>query len=164
MATNIQLAGSVARFVELQSVTLSSAILKSSIDPVATPDTLALSNRYRADYERKLRDDVDTLYVEVEFGFEAMPSEASDEPSEATVELTATFLLVYTLDSAANFEDDALEHFAAMNGAYNAWPYWRELVQSVAGRVGLSGIVLPVFRPEVRRLEQPLESEAAKGV
>lgn len=95
----------------------------------------------------------DLLYVEVDFGFEAGVAEG-EEPSEAIVECNATFRLLYSLKPEAEFDDEALEHFAAMNGAYNAWPYWRELVQSVSGRVGLSGIVMPVFRPEVRALAE----------
>lgn len=156
MATNIELAGSVARFVELLGVTLASATVKSSIDPVALPSELSISNRYRATYERKIRDDTDFVYVEVDFDFAASPVRG-DDPTESLVDLNATFLLVYSLKPAAEFAEDALEHFAGMNGAYNAWPYWRELVQSVSGRVGLSGIVLPVFRPEIREIAGPTE-------
>jgi hypothetical protein len=153
VATNLELAGKVARFVQLKTITLASATLKSTIDPLEIPDEIALSNRYRADYERKETSAGDSLYVDVDFGFEAAPG-TDGEPNEPIVDLSATFRLVYVLGADASFEDEALEHFASMNGAYNAWPYWRELVQSVAGRVGLSGVVLPVFRPTVRDLEQ----------
>jgi len=85
----------------------------------------------------------------------------------ALVELTAIFLATYRLEGAHAYPHDALQHFAELNGTYNVWPYWRELVQSFAGRAGLPDIVVPVFKPRVRELasqeELALPTEATAG-
>ncbi len=36
--------------------------------------------------------------------------------------------------------------FASLNGVFNAWPYFREFLQSATTRMGLPQFVLPVFR------------------
>lgn len=159
MTTDIQLAGTVAKFVELTSVTLSAASVRSSIDPNKIPETLSVANRYRASFEKMEVENARSIRVSVDFGFDAFSD--PDEVADKLVDLTATFLLIYTLSSDAQFEEEAVTHFASINGAYNAWPYWRELVQSVAGRVGLSGIVLPVFRPTAKPVEPRAQTIAA---
>lgn len=68
------------------------------------------------------------------------------------VDLSATFLATYRLEGAGAYPRDALQHFAELNGTYHVWPYWRELVQSLAGRAGLPSVVVPVFKPQVRQI------------
>lgn len=58
----------------------------------------------------------------------------------------AVFVLVYSITSLEGIEDVNLGAFAATNGVYNAWPYWREFVQSTTVRMGLPAVVAPVFR------------------
>lgn len=170
MTTNIDRAGLVARHVALESVTLSSAEVRSSINPLVLPPELQLSNRFRARFQKHEADSGKiSLWVYVDFNFEATPpvSDAVSEPTVKivpTVKLAATFLLIYSLPTTATIPEDAFEHFANVNGPYNAWPYWRELVQTMTGRVGLSGIVLPVFRPTAVRVDvTPAEKGAVDG-
>ena len=40
-----------------------------------------------------------------------------------------------------------IELFAALNTSLNVWPHAREFVQSMAGRMMLPPVVLPLFRP-----------------
>ena len=58
--------------------------------------------------------------------------------------------LQYDLDDAAliaKLTDRDVELFAAYNASVNAWPHAREFVQSMAQRMVLPPIVLPLFRP-----------------
>ncbi|WP_169981208.1 hypothetical protein [Tautonia rosea] len=71
--------------------------------------------------------------------------EDGDKPIEH-VRISATFILFYRVDSYEGIEEENLEAFASMNGVFNAWPYWREYVQSMAVRMGLPPIVVPVHR------------------
>ncbi len=71
--------------------------------------------------------------------------EVSDEDRSSVAEVEGTWVAVYDLSS--EFPDDAIEAFAEVNGLYHAWPYIRELVSGCASRLGLSGIVLPIWRP-----------------
>lgn len=62
----------------------------------------------------------------------------------------ATLLVSYSLRDGGNWDDlprDALDQFAEINGIYNTWSYIRELVGSSLTRLGLSGVLLPVWRP-----------------
>ena len=92
---------------------------------------------------------------------------AEGGPDHRVAEIRAGFLVVYRTNPPATFPPDALHHFAKLNGTYNAWPYWRELVQSMTMRAGMSGITVPVFRPKVREVEVqealPIPDEEANG-
>ena len=123
---------------------LRAANLATSIHPLKTPSSLEIQSRYRA---RQQPIDAGTLVVTVELEFEGRAT-ATDAEAEAppAIRLEATFELAYNLKPEAEYPEGALDDFSRLNGAYNVWPYWRELVQSVTGRVGLAGIIIPVFR------------------
>ncbi len=149
-------AGAVAGFVELQSVSLAAASVATELDPLALPEAFQLSNRFRARHELRTDNrphdrplDRQMLYVSIDFDLEASRTEGG--PQTSVVKLSATFQLIYSLREDASYPDGALDDFAQLNGVYNAWPYWRELVQTVTGRVGLAGVVIPVFRPAASR-------------
>lgn len=159
--TNISRAGLVSRQVELDAVNLHTANVTSRVNPLDTPAELDVRQEYRARYERISRHPHHLfVYVELRFTVRDVEGESSEG---CALELTATYQLVYSLkEEPSEFPEDALRFFAELNGAYNVWPYWRELVQSVSGRVGLSAIVVPVFRPLVKAVEpEPAPSQPA---
>lgn len=83
---------------------------------------------------------------------EPVPEEAGDtSPAEDVpdVDISAIFEIDYSVRDADALGDGDLEHFAFVNGTYNAWPYWRELAQGVSQRLGVPPLVVPVFRPPV---------------
>lgn len=82
--------------------------------------------------------------------------------AEEVAKLEAEFLLAYRLPNEVKPEPDALDYFAQLNGTYNAWPYWRELVHTVSGRAGLAALVVPVFHPPIRTIEGPDEVEVVE--
>lgn len=45
------------------------------------------------------------------------------------------------------FATERVEEFAEVTSMYHAWPYIREMVSSSAAKVGLTGVVLPVWSP-----------------
>lgn len=83
--------------------------------------------------------------------------EALDEvDGERVLNVVATFRLLYSLPDMTEHSPEDLQCFARLNGTFNVWPYWRELVQSLGSRVGLSDLVIPVFRPhEWQSREEP---------
>lgn len=154
MTTNIERASVVARHVQLESVTLASAELTTNLDPLALPSDLALSVGYRASY-RLPEEHPNHVYVRVDQRFEIL----GENGGAQLVLLQVGYDLIYRLENAATYPEDALNYFAELNGPYNAWPYLRELVQSVAGRVGLGSIVLPVFRPEREEIQSEEQAQ-----
>lgn len=147
MATNLDRAAIVSRKVRFESVNLRRAQVETDLPPSQATLGMAYRHGYKAAYQT-LEDEPDLVLVDATFRFDG-----GDEDHPAAVVLDATFRLTYELPDAASFPADALEHFAELNGIYNAWPYWRELVQTVTGRVGIDSVLLPVFRPPVRELE-----------
>ena len=74
-----------------------------------------------------------------------------EPPNEAVADsgtglrLEAEFALRYRLNTGEPVDDNNVEAFAKMNGVYNAWPYWREFVQSSVARMGLPPLVVGVI-------------------
>lgn len=82
---------------------------------------------------------------------------------DAPVSVDVTLALTYSLPAAPSFPVEVLEEFARVNGAFNAWPYWREYVQTTLSRMNLPPLVLPVFRvkPESTQTPEQRTIEAA---
>lgn len=152
MATNIQLAKEVAKHVQLRTIVLKSAHIESFVAPDAVPQVLSVSQQHRCSFEEKKLSESREIHVSAEFRFVA-EEESSTENSDV-VKLEAVFVLVYSLPVEAEFADRCLKYFAELNGAYNAWPYWRELVQTATGRIGLGGIMVPVFHPTAAEVSE----------
>ena len=83
------------------------------------------------------------LVAEVRF---TLSGAAADDASRKFVLLNATFELRYSINREVALTKQQLSAFAQVNVLYNAWPYWRELVQDMAARMGLPRLVVPVFR------------------
>lgn len=158
MTTNFQLAKQVADHVQLLSVTLNKANVDAKFDPTEPPNEIGLSQSYRAIVvEPDLGEKVNKFSVVVDFKFFATSPIAHSEHESSEGDLAtldAAFLLVYEVPGDLEVEERCFKHFAEVNGPYNAWPYWRELVQSVTGRIGLAGITVPVFHPRPSEIQE----------
>lgn len=64
--------------------------------------------------------------------------------AEAQFEIEATFELEFT--SAIPMTDELMLVFAAMNLPLHSWPYFRELVSSMMGRMGWQSYTLPMLK------------------
>lgn len=160
MTTNIELAKKVARHVTLHSVTLCRANIESHFDPLAVPSEVNMMQGHRCEYKNELIDDRKRLSVIAEFKFGAKEVNDGQEIRDL-MELDASFLLIYSIPSDLKIEDRCFQYFADVNGPYNAWPYWRELVQTATGRVGLAGVTVPVFRPQAMKVEDACADRSA---
>lgn len=94
--------------------------------------------RVEVDKERKC------VLVFPTFTLNGFRSESKRDEPDLTIK--ATFVLLYSLNSCRGLKKENYEAFADTNGIYNAWPYWREYVQSVIGRMNLPPLTIPVFR------------------
>lgn len=163
MTTNLDLARKVGKHVTLHAVTLRSANAEAFLDPLAVPKHIGMVQGYRCSHEiGRFNEERKKLTVTIDFRFDA--KDASEEAAEEDLlALSASFGLVYSLAGDLEIEDECFVHFADVNGPYNAWPYWREFVQSVTGRVGLAGVMVPMFRPVAKRVEEPMAIPKTKG-
>ena len=92
--------------------------------------------------------------LEIEVAFRLEVSNASDQ-REFQAEIRAKFGLSYQIPADEEFTTEELEAFAGINAVFNAWPYWREWVQTSLSRMGMPVMTVPVFR-----IKRPAAEEA----
>ncbi len=79
----------------------------------------------------------------IEFRF--VVTRADGEP---LCETDGALWAIYALNEpVATFEPSAVDQFAEVNGLYHAWAFVRELVASSCSRLGLAGVLLPIWTP-----------------
>jgi len=68
--------------------------------------------------------------------------------------IEATFELVYECEAANTVSPQQMQAFGQAIGLSNAWPYWREFVQTITCRMGLPALTLPLMKIDFRRPEK----------
>lgn len=132
----------LARTVNLDSVCWREVSAKRFIEQSQIPPELSLNGRATASGLRDFA--AKQIVVLAEFGFLATGPDSPDR----VVEIEGCLALRYSLTEGdvEHVSEDLVQDFARTNGMYNAWPYWRELAQTTATRVGIHGLIAPVFR------------------
>jgi preprotein translocase subunit SecB len=133
----------VASRVQLKGIRLKDLAVKSEGESV--------TNQLSADIERECvasKCEADKIEVTCRYRFQAKDAEQS------IAVIAATYGLDYAVEGPDPIAPADAEHFAFANGAYNSWPFARELFHSMTGRLGLTPYVLPVltFSPPRPRL------------
>lgn len=132
----------VADRVDLQSVKLLACSCKQK--PKCPSGRKAFditgNSRFEVDKEKNL------IGVFIRFVLNAFGEEVERKKGNSFLNIEATFLLLYNIKSLEDLDDETFRSFAEVNGTYNAWPYWREFVQSITSRMELPPLTVPVFR------------------
>lgn len=71
--------------------------------------------------------------------------------SEPIAKFSVDYAVQYEMQDEAflqRLSEHDLALFAAYNTSFHVWPHAREFVQSMAGRMSLPPVVLPIFRPQ----------------
>lgn len=84
--------------------------------------------------------------------------------TSTALSIRAEFALTYAVEDLPKFTDDHLAAFGDVSVAFSAFPYARELIQSVTTRASLPPFVLgtlraPIDPPPARRTRPTLQSE-----
>lgn len=141
----IDLAIAVSKQIEIDSIRMLSGSFSQnpkSFTGQAPVIEIEVSTRSTMDPAQK------KILVLAIFGFTGRFTDDKDDTPGLKV--SAEFQLYYSLNSEEGFGPSHYDAFARVNGVYNAWPYWREFVQSAIGRMGLPPLAIPVFRPTAR--------------
>lgn len=139
----LELAAPVSARVQIQGVVLLESNVKrgmeTSIGPGEFQVNINISTvQYGADQA--------TNRLCVVPGFTLKAERITESEGTLILSIEASFAIHYSIQSSGDLEDASVKAFALTNGIFNAWPYWREYVQSTAARMGLPPIVIPVFR------------------
>lgn len=138
-----KLATAISRIVQIEQIHLIefSAIRQAEIE------LAAVTIKHTApEVTTQFNDQKTNIVVKAKFGIEGSDGNASE--SRTLLQIQACFLASYVIESA---DSDAvtpkqIEAFGKINGVYNIWPYWRELVQSATTRMALPPLTLQVLR------------------
>ena len=98
------------------------------------------------DSQQALIEETNSFWVKIPFSLMATREKEEKEQDNVIFTIEASFVLTYECNSPELLDEGTIEAFAKTNGVYNAWPYWRELAQSMTLRMGLPTVTLPVFR------------------
>lgn len=145
-------AARLARRVELLEIRLTDLNLKRTAD--------GEGRTLKADVNRNctpLKWDNGTVEVSCHFHFMA-----TDADTQVAF-IDATYLLRYSVEGPEPVTDIDAKHFAYANGAYNSWPFARELFHGLSTRMSLAPFSLPVltFAPPKPKQREPKAIAAA---
>ena len=114
-------------------------------ESVQKPNAPGAKKKFRIDYSTQVQTDEQSGRVVVipKFHFEAFTEDSDEKP---VIVISASFALLYKLESFEGLTQESFKQFSDVNGIYNAWPYWREFVQNTVARMGLPPLAIPVFR------------------
>jgi hypothetical protein len=132
----------LARRVTLDSVCWREVGARRIVEQAHIPSSLTMSGSHDA---TGLRDIIaNQIVVVAEFRFFA----SGESGGERVAEISGRLALRYSVAglNVESIQADLVNGFARSNGLYNAWPYWRELVQNTGSRIGIHGVIAPVFR------------------
>lgn len=143
----VPIAGRVASRSELQNIVLVDG--RATLSPAFVTEgchfsSEGLSVQVQQHAGKVWIRDRNILCTLIRFVFTAKEKNAKNK--SPLVNISATILAEYQL--AEGFAPSVQEQkaFLAANAVFNCWPYWREFVQSTAGRMNLPPLTLPFFR------------------
>lgn len=137
---NFDLAIQVSDRVAIEDVRLIDLTCNQHPREAGQDNTFRISH----DVDVKVDSEASYLFVIAHFTFKGYASK--DESQKPFVKIEASFLLAYKVDDFEGLTQDNFREFANLNGLYNAWPYWRELLQNTLTRMALPHLTIPVFR------------------
>jgi hypothetical protein len=106
-------------------------------------DNLPIHNNHAFDVEYSRTSDSDVAVI-VRFVWRADHKEEAGG-SDLPTRIEARFIIGYEAPDLSTSSDDQVLAFAKLNGVFNAWPYWREYLQSTSSRLGLPGVMVPLL-------------------
>jgi preprotein translocase subunit SecB len=143
LANPFELAAVVSDRAKIETVLIAecSAFRKAQADPEASDMVQEIEIQ---SIGISLHEDTKTLVFTPSF---LLISKQEGRPNEdAELRLSCEFVVQYTCEDITGIERVNLDAFAHTNVIFNVWPYWREFVQSMTGRLGFRAILIPLFR------------------
>ena len=128
--------------IQIESVRLCEAYFRSAVQPSEIAEAIKVTTSRRTAVVEEPTDDR-SLRIETAFTLEVRSADG-DEKLQA--EIRGTFELSYEIPDDKSFSSEELEEFGQVNAVFNAWPYWRELVQASLARMSMPPLTVPVFR------------------
>jgi hypothetical protein len=155
MNENVQLARRLIAVVQLEDVRLVQAAARTSIRLRVEAGEIEFSAQHSAKASQGISNGVFYVVAAFELRITSVKAGAT-EPKKLPLHLKVEYELRYRVPGDFKASKAELASFAKFNGVYNAWPYFREYVQTTTQRMNLPPVIMPVFR-----IPQPPKREAA---
>ena len=152
----------VAQKAVLEEISLANA--KISRDPlIVYPEALSLEHKCSTDMlSSSYKEKYMVLCI---FRVDAFNGK---EPGKLIMNIEASFCTSYVKNPDIHIPDDVFEYLMTINPIANAWPYWREFVQSMSARMGFPALTVPLLEivpkksAEKEAKRQPAKKESAR--
>ena len=132
----------VAMRVQIERLQLLELVARVGPTSEDTPAKVRLLQEATAELDKK------KLLISVRAGFSFLADHGdSTGGADPAIVVRARYLVVYSVDSIDGLDDQHIDSFGRLNGLYNSWPFWRELLQNTLSRMNLPPFMLPVMRP-----------------
>ena len=132
----------IVSVVQIESVRLCEASFRSPVRPSEVADAISVKASQDAAVA-EFPGDGGLFLVRTNFDMEVR---STGDEAELQTEVHGSFELSYRLPTEESFSPEELQTFAQVNAVFNAWPYWRELVQTALTRMSMPVLTVPVFR------------------
>lgn len=152
--SKMDLAAPVSERVEVMEILLAESMTKRGAVRDGLPAKLAMSVNVETQVDKGEK----VVCVRPRFVLSAKYDEADDEE---LLRIEAQFVLRYRVPSFEGLKKANIAAFGELNGLYNAWPYWREFVQSTTVRMGLPPLTVPLYRP-LKAPKRPAKAPARR--
>lgn len=139
----------LARQVELRDLRLHSSACAVAPGAVRAPElkqTIKIEARPKTDHPNVVAAKIAFVLV------------GENPGGQEVLRIEATFGIVYGVHSVDEFTSEQIAAAISPIGLANAWPYWREFVQSMTARMGLPPLHVPLLG-----LDQGLRAPAVHG-
>ena len=140
----MDLALQVSDRVQIQDVRLTGCNCRVDPRAFAPPHPPRFKASFAREASTQVGPDLARIAVLVRFRFSAIRE--AEEKHGPCVHIEAMFLVTYAAEGLTELGPEHFNSFGAINGVFNAWPYWRELLHNLTLRMGLPAFVLPVLR------------------
>lgn len=138
--------------VSIESVRLCEASCRSFVDPSEVAQQINVKASQSTEVVKAPGEDGSDGALMIRASFRMVASADADE-EERQAEVRGVFELSYQVPVDETFSEDELEAFGSINAVFNAWPYWRELVQASLARMNMPVLTVPLYRALPREPE-----------
>ena len=135
--TPIELAINVSNRVELRDVQL----IRCDCSLFSLPSERDNSHDVTGFAEFQIDEKNKTVFVFVHLDLQGYNNEG-----EELTHIGAVYFLTYAVQDLEGLTQEDFQQFANYNGVFNAWPYWREFVNSMTARFNLPPLTWSVYR------------------
>jgi hypothetical protein len=168
---DMEIAARVAQRFVLKEIFLVDA--KISRDPlIESPEVLSLEHKCSTEFLTSEKGK-NLRFILCNFRVAAF---SDKEPSKLIMKIEASFCTSYVSKPDTHIPDDLevdslithVEYMMTINPISNAWPYWREFVQSMSSRMGFPALTVPLLEIVPKKAatkkakSQPVKKESTR--